>query len=129
MRVARECVSVTGEHGLDDYFIIEDYDGLGGSVTIAPEKYDTTLDGFADITYQIRDGRREAHFTMHVGYESTYHNPNKIKVADICEFILSNEDNIRNIIEACPGAYIPIKFYTDPMQYGFNTGYMKKEEY
>lgn len=129
MRVERERKSTKNERGLNDRFVIEDYDGRGSYLIISPEKFDISLDGFADVTYQLRDDRRVEHFTMHISYDTILHASGKINVGDICEVILSNEDNIRNIIQAFPGTYIPIKFGADPYQYGFNSGYMKKEEY
>lgn len=129
MRVERERKSTKNERGLNDSFVIEDYDGLGSYLIISPEKFDISLDGFVDVTYQLRNDRCAEHIAVHISYDSILHASGKINVADICEGIFSNKDNICNIIQAYPGSYIPIKFDADPYQYGFNSGYMKKEDY
>lgn len=129
MRVERERKSTKNERGLNDRFVVEDYDGLGSYLIISPEKFDISLDGFVDVTYQLRNDRCAEHFSLHISYDTILHASGKINVADICEGIFSNKDNIASIIQAYPGAYIPIKFDADPYQYGFNSGYMKKEDY
>ena len=73
MRVERERKSTENERGLNDRFVIEDYDGMGSYVIISSDKFDISLDGFADITYQLRDDRRMEHFTMHIGYDTILH--------------------------------------------------------